>query len=488
MITPPDSESGSRKPAIEVSTTGTPPVLALDSITKRFGTVEALKEASFAVEAGSIHALLGENGAGKTTLMQIAFGLTQADSGTIRAAGRAVRINSPRDAKALGIGMVQQHFALVPTMTVAENLRLAAGPRREISPGIELDGGAIAGHLSVAMRQRLEIAKAMASNARILLLDEPTAVLAPQEIDALMATIRKFADGGGSVVLITHKLREVLAVADMVTVLRAGRVVFHGPVAGLVETSLARAMLGDDVGGVENRPVITYPSDRVSPGSSSTGEPLVAATCLGLKIPRGEITGIAAVEGNGHREILRALGGVARVDGITINGVGALVPEDRISEGLIGDLSVTENIALGLGRKMPGVRRYLIDWAAAGNYAGKMLRDYRIVASGPTAATGSLSGGNQQKLIIARALALKPDLLVLENPTRGLDFRASQEVYARLRETAAAGCAVVVWSSDLDEVIELADRILVVYRGEMRAVPPGASRSRVGEMMLGLTQ
>jgi len=484
-----------------------PPRLELVGIEKRFGSVHALSGAEFVLAPGELHALLGENGAGKTTLMHVAYGLVQPDAGEVRVDGPRHRIASPREARRLGIGMVHQHFTSVPALTVAENVALAAGwavhPARlrqrtqSLSQqlGLPLDPDQRAGRLSVGLKQRLEIVKALAGSARILLLDEPTAVLAPPEAKELLRVIRAFTEAGGSAVLITHKLDEALRSADRVTVLRQGSVTFSGAVAGQTVESLARAMIGASVG----EPLAAVAKVRAGPGSE--GRELIRLDALevsresgygiavrptGLSIRGGEIVGIAAVEGNGQRELLRAVAGrLPPLRGrLRVAGPIGFIPEDRTSEGLIPELTLTENVVLGLGAEAPWVRGIRIQWRQAQAQTAELLQEFGIAAPGPGARAASLSGGNQQKLIVARELSRKPAVIVAENPTRGLDVGATGAIHARLRAAAADGAAVLFHSTDLDEVLDLAGRVLVLTRGVITEAPVTASRDDIGAMML----
>jgi ABC-type uncharacterized transport system ATPase subunit len=484
------------------------PVLELAGIHKRFGSVHALRGADFVLSEGELHALLGENGAGKSTLMHVAYGLVRLDAGEVRVNGVNHSIASPREARRAGIGMVHQHFTAVPALTVAENVALAAGwnvrPRdlrsrtRALSEklGLPLDPDQRAGRLSVALKQRLEIVKALASDARILLLDEPTAVLAPVEADELLRVIRTFTQAGGSAVLITHKLDEALRTADRVTVLRQGTVTFAVQIAGQTVDSLAQAMIGpspdlaflsESASGRRARPpsgreLIRFEALEVS-RESGYG---IAVRHGSLVVREGEIVGVAAVEGNGQRELLRAVAGRlmplrGRLE--VIRPIG-FIPEDRTSEGLIPELSLTENVVLGLGREAPWIQAGRIAWRQAREQTTHLLNEFGIVATGPDALAGSLSGGNQQKLIVARELARKPAVIVAENPTRGLDIAAAAAIHARLRSAAAGGAAVLFHSSDLDEVLQLAERVVVVARGAIVEVPFAASRTEIGNLML----
>jgi len=479
------------------------PVLRLEGIEKRYGPVHALRGADFTLYPGEVHALLGENGAGKTTLMQVADGLVRPDAGRIRVGDADRSALTPSEARRLGIGMVHQHFTGIPAFTVAENVALATGwpvtpgalrdRVRQASEriGLPLDPDVRTGRLSVGLKQRLEIVKAVAADARILLLDEPTAVLAPAEVAELLDVIRRFTGSGGAAVLITHKLDEALAAADRVTVLRRGAVVVQALRGELDPGGLAAAMIGGE------------PVPR-SPGavpSRTDGPPAIRAEALevaresgyglalrqgSLEVRPGEIVGVAAVEGNGQRELLRAVAGrVHPLRGrLEVARPVAFIPEDRTSEGLIPELTLTENVVLGSGTDEPWTRGGRIDWRAAERHTAELLRAYDVVAEGPRAPASSLSGGNQQKVVIARELSRRPRVVVAENPTRGLDLRATAAVHARLREAAEAGAAVLVHSSDLDEVLELAGRVLVVSRGVVAEPGAAAGREEIGAMML----
>ena len=481
------------------------PLLRLEGIEKRYGPVHALRGADFTLYPGEVHALLGENGAGKTTLMQVADGLVRPDAGRIRVGDAERPALTPGEARRFGIGMVHQHFTGIPAFTVAENVALATGwpvspgPLRERVRraaeriGLPLDPDVRTGRLSVGLKQRLEIVKAVAADARILLLDEPTAVLAPAEVAELLDVIRRFTASGGAAVLITHKLDEALAAADRVTVLRRGEVVLRALRGDLDPAGLAAAMIGGEpvvrsaasIGQQADEPAAIRAEALEVARESGYG---LAMRQGSLEVRPGEIVGIAAVEGNGQRELLRAVAGrVLPLRGrLQVAGPVAFIPEDRTSEGLIPELSLTENVVLGSGREEPWMRGDRIDWRAAERYTAELLRAYDVVAAGPRAPASSLSGGNQQKVVIARELSRRPRVVVAENPTRGLDLRATAGVHARLREAAEAGAAVLLHSSDLDEVLELATRVLVVSRGVVAEPPSGeaASREEIGAMML----
>jgi general nucleoside transport system ATP-binding protein len=481
------------------------PLLLLQGITKRFGAVPALESVDLAVEPGEIHALLGENGAGKSTLMRIAYGLIRPDRGEIRIDGTLRRIRSAVDARRLGIGMVHQHFSSITAFTVSENVALSAGWRgrpavlrtkaRELAEaaGLDLDPDALTSNLSAGLKQRLEVLKALAGEARLLLLDEPSSVLAPSEARSLLGRLSALRQRGIASVLITHKLDEALAVADRVTVLRRGRAVFTGPVAGVTATSLASYMLGEVAPSAPSR--ASFPTVQPGPAKvlardlavarlRTSGPGLISAT---FELRAGEVLGLAAVEGNGQRELLRAIAGLAQPAGGTLEVQGrvCLVPEDRTSEGLIGELSLAQNLALSQGASAPWLRRRWIDWESVNRRCQALLEAYQIRATGPGAEARSLSGGNQQRVVIAAALERQPAVLVAENPTRGLDVRATADVLARLRDAARSGVAVIVHSADLDELHEVADRIAVVSNGRYRDLAPASDREAIGRAMLG---
>jgi ABC-type uncharacterized transport system ATPase subunit len=468
-------------------------ILELRGIVKSFGSVQALRGAEFVLAAGEVHALLGENGAGKSTLLHIASGILAPDRGRILRHGHEVVLDSPRAARAWGIRMVHQHFTTIGALTVRENLVLAAGrgSARPTGAGATLIEGlnaeARTESLSVSLRQRLEIGKALASGAAILLLDEPSAALAPREIAELLALVKQFARDGGAVALVTHKLGEVFTAADRVTVLRQGVVTLSTPVQGQTEESLASAMIGESIRR-EHRESET--SRAISPGLPGSPAPGLIRID-DIVIHGGELVGVAAVEGNGQRELLRKLAGLEESEmkaatTAVAEGPVAFIPEDRSIEGLILAFSLTENLVLGLDRDPRWARGPWIDWAAARRHAALLIDRYGILASGPDELAATLSGGNQQKVVLARALEGTPRVLLAENPTRGLDIRATADLHERLRGAARQGAAVVVYSSDLDEVLELSQRILVVHAGRVREVPRNAGRDVVGELMLGI--
>jgi general nucleoside transport system ATP-binding protein len=485
----------------------TAPAIALIDVVKRFGAVAALDLASLSVRSGTVHALLGENGAGKTTLMRIAFGMVRPDAGRLTMHGKPVDWRSPSDAILAGIGMVHQHFTLVPAMTVAENVELGAGiadgwrfDRRATedhvralsrASGLSVEPSAVVGDLSVAAQQRVEILKALSRDARILILDEPTAVLAPRETEELLRWLRSYADNGGTAILITHKLREALAVADDVTVLRRGQTVLVATRAAADEHLLTRAMIGDEMDSARTtdsrgqsrslhspvgEPVVTL--DEVMATDAARRETIRAT----FVVRAGEIVGIAGVEGAGQHTLLRVLAGrIQPTSGqLTRPADVAFIPEDRQRDGLVLDFSLAENVAL----RGAGTRRGVMSWPSVRQRTAVLMRELDIRASGVTTVARTLSGGNQQRLVLARELDGQPPLIVAENPTRGLDVRAAADVHERLRAARDAGTAVVLYSSDLDEVLALATRVLAVHAGSIREVAP--EKDVVGQVILGL--
>jgi ABC-type uncharacterized transport system ATPase subunit len=470
--------------------------LSLQSIVKRFGAVTALDGASLVVARGTVHALLGENGAGKTTLMRIAYGLERPDAGVVQIDGETVILRAASDAIERGVGMVQQHFSLVPAMSVAENVALGGRgrfhPRRAANKvrdlgrqtSLEIDPAARARDLSVASQQKLELLKLFSRKARTLILDEPTAVLAPAEARELMSLVRQVANDGGAVVLVTHKLREALAVADDVTVLRRGRTILTTVASAVSDTDVARAMFPEGIGpDVDKRPaselgrVIAELRDVELHDSRDVARVRQAS----VTVRAGEILGIAGVEGSGHHELLLALAGrlVPLSGRAHVPDDVAFIPEHRQRDALVPTFSVTENVAL----RDVGRLRGRIRWGDFAERARESVSKHGIYASSVIAPVGTLSGGNQQKLVLARELDAAPSLVVAENPTQGLDVRAAGDIRARLRAARDAGAGVVVYASDLDDLLALADRVLVAYGGSLHEVAPDADA--IGRAMLG---
>ncbi len=472
-------------------------VLALEAVDKRFGGTTALTNASLTVRRGTLHAVLGENGAGKTTLMRIAFGMQRPDAGVIRLDGRAVRLASSADAMTRGLGMVHQHFTLVPAMTAAENIALGGRgmfSRRTVDArvaalaeraGLPVDPAARVSTLGVGAQQRVEILKALARDARILILDEPTAVLTPSEIEELFTWLRRFVAGGGTTVLITHKLTEALTLADDITVLRRGHDVLSAPAADLTVDRLVDAVTGDSDGvDAPGLRVTRTPGQivaRLEAAEVRDARGVVRVQPATVALRAGEIVGVAGVEGSGASDLLRLLAGrLAPSRGIAHlpRHVG-FAPEDRHRDALIEEFTLTENFALRDASQRPG----LMPWKTLRAQAERVMHAHDVRAPTPDVAASTLSGGNQQKFVLGRELDDRPLLVVADNPVRGLDIRASAHVLRELRETAAAGSAVVIHSSDLDDVLPLADRMLVMFAGRLSEVV--VTRDAVARAMIG---
>lgn len=496
--------------------------LELRGITKRFGSLVANDHIDLVVEAGEIHALLGENGAGKSTLMNVLYGLYQADEGEILLDDVVQHFRGPGDAMAAGIGMVHQHFMLIPVFTVAENVMLGHEATKALGAldlnkarqhvrdvaqrfGFEVDPDAIVGDLPVGVQQRVEIIKALSRDAKVLVFDEPTAVLTPQETDELMAIMRQLRDEGTSIVFITHKLREVRAVADRITVIRLGKVVGEAsPTATNAE--LASLMVGRAV-------ELTVHKDeaRIGEGGLSvtdlrvvTPTGAVVVDNVSFDVRPGEILALAGVQGNGQTELVEAIVGLAdrvsgsvvldgvelvgkSVRGILDEGVG-FVPEDRTEDGLVGGFTVAENLILDRSGDGEFVRGGTIRRAALDEFAQARIAEYDIRTQGPDVPAGTLSGGNQQKVVIAREMSRELKLLVAAQPTRGVDVGSIEFIHTRIVETRDAGVPVLVVSTELDEVAALADRIAVMYRGAIVGIVPGDTpRDVLGLMMAGET-
>lgn len=483
--------------------------LELASITKTFGRLTALESASLVARRGTVHALLGENGAGKTTLMRIAFGMLQPDSGTILVSGVSSSFATPADAMASGISMVHQHFTLVPAMTVAENIALGghgiydpSRTREAISAlaartGLPINPSARVGELAASAQQRVEILKALSHEPRVLILDEPTAVLTPVEARDLLHKAREIASSGGTAILITHKLRDALEFADDITVLRRGATVWTGSAASASEEILVSAMLGGEhIKTVSNN--VGSDAIHAQPEIKErgrVGEVVMALRDVGVRdamgvdrlssvtmiVRAGEIVGIAAVEGNGQHELLRLLAGRMKptTGEIKIPETVGFIPEDRQRDALIQDFSLRDNVAL----HGSGARRGLLDWTAIRVATKRLMLDYDVRARDERVRARTLSGGNQQKFVVGREIDGSSAALVAENPSRGLDVQAASAVHARLVAARSAGMAVVIFSSDLDEVLSLADRIMVVYAGKVSEAAGGYES--IGRAMLG---
>jgi simple sugar transport system ATP-binding protein len=497
-----------------------PSALELKGITKKFGPVVANDRVDFDVHGGEVHALLGENGAGKSTLMSVLYGLYRPDEGEIVVDGNTVEIDSPANAIRLGIGMVHQHFMLVPVMTVAENIVLGQEPSRrglldlkaararvrELSEryGLAVDPDATIEDVSVGTQQRVEILKALYRDARILVLDEPTAVLTAQEVRELIAVLGRLKQDGTAIVFISHKLAEVLEVADRITVLRRGKAVGTVPRAGATEQSLARLMVGRDVVLSIDKPAQkpAGPLLEVEDLNVRDDRELEAVRGVSLQVRAGEIVALAGVEGNGQHELVEAITGLrvpesgrVVVDGIEITGQGVLaatdagvahIAEDRQRLGLVLPFTLAENLAL---REYRSPEFSAHGWLRVGRMkerAEELLTEYDVRGGGPESFAAALSGGNQQKVAVAREIASDPKVLVAHQPTRGLDVGAIEFVHRRLVAERDRGRAVLLVSLEYEEVRALADRILVIYEGRIVGeFPPDATEEELGIAMTG---
>ena len=481
-----------------------PLALSARGITKSFDGMFANEGVDLELRGGEIHALLGENGAGKTTLISVLCGQYRSDAGEVQVDGVAHRFSSPREALRAGIGVVHQDLRQIPRFTVLENVvlgsehrvgREAAAGVREIaaSVGFELDPGAVVSTLSVGERQQLEIVKLLYRGSRVLILDEPTAVLAPAQSEQLFRALRRLADEGKAIVVVSHRLREVTEAADVVTVLRHGRVVAHRPVAGAEPQELAALMVGDD----------SAPPLRVAPGTP--GEPVITlhgAKCgdgrralngVDLTIRRGEIVGVAGVSGNGQVELAETVAGIRHLDaGKREDNASqiAFIPEDRLATGLVGSMSIAENLAF---------RRYDLSpmstpvWLRRGRiraWADQLIERFTVPTNRPQLPVAALSGGSLQRVIIAREISESPELLVAAQPTRGLDVVSAANVRAQILAARDAGAGVLMVSEDLDELIELSDRLIVMLGGRIvGSLSRGeATRAELGRRMTGADQ
>ncbi|MCP3053650.1 ABC transporter ATP-binding protein [Aurantimonas marianensis] len=496
------------------------PRLQLSGITKRFPGVVANDQVSFSVAPGEIHALLGENGAGKSTLVKISYGVQKADEGTIVFDGTPVAITSPREARALGIGMVFQHFSLFEAMTVLENIALGMDnppPRRELEAAIRdvlasydltLDPHRVVHTLSVGERQRIEIVRALLQRPKLLIMDEPTSVLTPQEVEQLFETLRRLAREGCSVLYISHKLHEIKELCETATILRGGKVVATCDPREESTRSMAELMIGGDLKDLSGRQASVDGEVRFAVSDlSAPGEPPFGTSLkdISFTVRSGELLGIAGVAGNGQNELLQVLSGERMagvsgkimIDGGTISNrsVGgrralglATVPEERNGHAAVPGLSLAENAVLSARRRMGLAAGGIIKAGAARAYAASVIDAFSVKATGPGALAGSLSGGNLQKFVMGREIMQDPAVLVVSQPTWGVDAGAASFIRQAMIDLAAQGAAIVVVSQDLDELLELCDRIAVINEGRLSEPMDvqGISIERVGLLMGGI--
>jgi len=495
------------------------PVLRMRAITKRFPGVLANDHIDFELKAGEVHGLLGENGAGKTTLMKILYGHLQPDSGEILIRGEKVEIAGPKEANELGIGMVHQHFMLVQNLTALENvvlgIPLERPPLLDLGPArakfeqltkeyeLELDPNMPVWQLPVGDQQWLEILKLLFRDANILILDEPTAVLAPQQAEQLFRLIRRFAQEGRSIIFISHKLKEIKAVADRITVLRDGQVIGTVDAADAQPSQLAEMMVGRTVF-LERRSRPPRESEQavleIEDLNCLNDRGLPALKDLNLTIRAGEIVGVAGVDGNGQRELAECISGLRKPTAGSIRICGqpiqdvvrdtsllGFVPEDRHRTGLVLGFTVAENMVLKNFADPPFTRRGIIRWDEVHRHASKLMQEYDVRAPDPMVLVSSLSGGNQQRVVVARELSGKPSMLVTSQPTRGLDVGSVESVHSVLLRERNRGAGVLFISTELSEVMALSDRIIVMYKGEIMGEleAEGADVNTIGELMLG---
>jgi simple sugar transport system ATP-binding protein len=490
-------------------------IIEMRGITKRFGEVVANNNINLAIPSQTIHAIVGENGAGKSTIMKILYGFYNADEGEIFIDGERRAIRNPHDAIALGLGMVHQHFMLVPPMTVTENIILGAEPGgeridyqkaeeaiRRLSNdfGFDINPNSLVEDLSVGQQQRVEVLKALYRGARLLILDEPTAVLTPQEVEEFFRILRSMREQGKTIIIITHKLSEVLSLSDNVTVMRDGKVVGERKTAETNAAELARLMVGRDVLLRVEKPE-AKPEDVVLAVKNLQLQP---GTEVSFEVRAGEIVGIAGVEGNGQTELIEILAGLrhAAQGSFALNGrecakrsareikeLGvAHIPEDRHQRGLLLDFALTDNAILGTHYRAPAASSLgLLDDAAIEDKTKRLIRDFDVRPPNPALPAKALSGGNQQKLIIGREFDLHPKLLLVSQPTRGVDIGAIEFIHRKLVELRDRGAAILLVSAELDEVLSLSDRILVMYQGRIvgEVDPQQVDQEEIGLMMTG---
>jgi len=494
------------------------PFCELRGVRRRFGPVVALDDVALTVLPGEVHAVLGENGAGKTTLMNVLYGLVEPDAGGILVEGRRAAIRSPADAIALGVGMVHQHFSLVPAMTVAENIALATRSERGVRldwklserrvrhlaerHGLDIDPAARVGELPVGAQQRVEILKSLANDVRVLVLDEPTAALTPGEARGLFDVIRRLRDRGAGVLFVTHRLDEVEEIADRVTVLRRGRVVGEVRRGGFDASRLAALVVGRELAPPRPRSARAagLPALEIE-NVSVRGEGRDAVRSATLTVHEGEIVGIAGVDGNGQGTLVSAVLGARPASGriallgedVSRQPLGrrlvrglAHITGDRHHEGLVTGFTIAENAILKKHREPAFASRGLQRLRAIEEFARGLIARFRIAATGPRQPIEDLSGGNQQKVILARELAFDPKVVVAVHPTRGLDVAAARDVQDELLALRERGRSVLLVSADLDEVLALSDRIVVAFAGTLTEVPQGERRAEaIGRMMIG---
>lgn len=491
-------------------------------IVKQYPSVRAVDGANFDLKKGEIHSLLGENGAGKSTLMKILYGMTQPDEGTIKINGKAVKLKNPNTAIDLGIGMVHQHFMLTPVMTVTENIIVGSEIKKgifvnykkaeqRIQAMIDQYGFGISAHakvetLSVGEQQRVEILKALYRGADILILDEPTAVLAPQEVEQLFTMMRELKKEGKSILIITHKLKETMAIADRISVLRDGVMVETGvPIEGITVDQLAKMMVGRDVQlGITRRSTCKGEAYFKIKNLTLNEKGKKILNIKELEVHKGEILGIAGIEGNGQTELIEVLTGLRQADTLELTkateeikgnakdfiakGIGH-IPEDRMTRGLVLDMTIEDNMILGYHTRDQFIKGGLFKTTQVRQYAKEKAKEYGVKAPTVDERCGALSGGNQQKVVIARVFSQNPDVIIVAQPTRGVDVGAMEYIHSRLLDLRDEGKSIILISADLDEVRCLSDRLSVIFDGEIvyDAPPEALTETELGLLMTGST-
>ena len=496
--------------------------IEMRGIVKRFPGVLANDRINFDVCSGEVHALLGENGAGKSTLMRILYGLYRAEEGQIWLNGQRVQIDSPLEAIRLGIGMIHQHFMLVPSLTVAENVALglpsSRGPLTDLERisarilelaevyGLQVDPSAFVWQLAVGQQQRVEIIKALYRGAALLILDEPTAVLTPQEVDELFLTLRQMAKDGHALIFISHKLHEVLDITDRVTVLRDGHEIGTRLTSEITRSDLARMMVGREVGAKPERKKVDQGEVRlvITDLWAKSDRDTQALRGINLDVRSGEILGVAGVSGNGQRELSQVITGLRAqtrgrvvLDSVDITGQSpsamiarglSYIPEERMRDGMIKEFSVSENLILREHGQIPFSRAGFLDFRAIARHSAELIKSFNVKTPSQDTPVKNLSGGNIQKLLLARELSRKPRVVIASQPTRGLDIGATEYVHRLLLQQRAEGSALLLISEDLDEILALSDRIAVIYEGQIMGILPNeqATPEKIGLLMAGV--
>jgi simple sugar transport system ATP-binding protein len=493
-------------------------------ITKRFPGVIANSHVNFDVRSGEVHALLGENGAGKSTLMKVLYGLYQPEEGQIKLDGQPVKIESPVDSINLGIGMIHQHFMLVESLTVAENVALglpsSRGPLTDLDKvsnriielaeiyGLKVDPEAYIWQLAVGQQQRVEILKALYRGAALLILDEPTAVLTPQEVDEFFVTMRKMVDDGHALIFISHKLHEVMDISQRVSVLRDGHMIGTIPTQGATKGQLAEMMVGRQVGITKERTQMDLPETRLvlQDVCAQSERDTLALDNVSLKVQAGEILGVAGVSGNGQRELAEVITGLRPatngqilLDGQDVTHANpkelmdksmAYIPEERMRDGVIAEFTVAENLILREHSHKPFAQRGFLNLKAISTLSDKLIANFSVKTPSQETMVKNLSGGNIQKLVLARELSRKPDTIIAAQPTRGLDIGATEYVHLRLLEQREKGTATLLISEDLDEILALSDRVAVIFEGQIMGVVDRAEATpeKIGLLMAGVVE